>query len=220
MEDIKIEKYSPEHYSEVVRIFKEGHKGRVKNGIQFGLTSPKVQFLFFLALCLGFYSSLDRALLFLVITILLHIISVFDCFYTYVEYHLGTDMKDRELRFWTTKPNIFLVAKASGKVVGIVSYQIINPDTAEMNRLGVDNTFRGLKIGQKLVEECMKLARKDGYKVMYLETTSANISAIKLYKKLGYEFLRAKGFGPRSFGCSFFVNTFSGLHVSAFIKKL
>ena len=41
--------------------------------------------------------------------------------------HLDTDMKDPDLKFWTTPPNIFLVAKTnSGQVLGTISYRYNN----------------------------------------------------------------------------------------------
>ena len=128
-------------------------------------------------------------------------------------------MKDKELKFWTTEPNRFLVAKTSnGKVVGCVSYKQINKDTAEMNRLAVDSNFRGLKIGRKLVEKCMNEAKKEGHQVMYLDTSSAQIDAWKMYEKLGYSLLRKTDFGE-GYG-AFIANYFSGLCVYAYIKRL
>ena len=42
-------------------------------------------------------------------------------------------MKDPELKFWTTKPNVFLVAihDDTKKIVGIISYKEISPDTGK-----------------------------------------------------------------------------------------
>ena len=129
-------------------------------------------------------------------------------------------MKDKELEFWTTEPNRFLVAKtADGKVVGCVSNSQINLETAEMNRLSVDTEFRGLKIGQKLVEESMRLAKEDGNIVMYVTTSNTQVGAYKLYEKLGFTFLRRKGFGKFRVG-EFLIDNFSGLYVCAYIKRL
>ena len=46
-------------------------------------------------------------------------------------------MKDPELKFWTTKPNVFLVAihEETKKIVGIISYKEISPDTGKKNVL-------------------------------------------------------------------------------------
>ena len=131
---------------------------------------------------------------------------------------LASDMKDKELKFWTTKPNAFLVAKINGKVVGCISYKQINQDTVEMNRLAVDSNYRGLGIGRKLVEALNDTAKNEGYTTMYLETSDAQVDAWKMYEKMGFSFLRTMDFGD-GFG-AFFVNHFSGLCVFAYIQRL
>ena len=99
-------------------------------------------------------------------------------------------MKDQELKYWTTKPNAFLVAKMNGKVVGCISYKQINQDTVEMNRLAVDSNHRGLRIGRKLVEALNATAKNEGFTTMYLETSDAQVDAWKMYEKMGFSFLR------------------------------
>ena len=55
-------------------------------------------------------------------------------FFTFRHY-LSTDMKDPDLKFWTTKPNVFLIAvhKETKKVVGCISYREIDSDTGKDN---------------------------------------------------------------------------------------
>ena len=133
---------------------------------------------------------------------------------------LRSDMKDTELKFWTTKPNVFLVAKMDGKVVGCGSYKHMNPDTVEMCRLCVDANHRGLRIGRKLVEALNNTAKNQGYTTMYVETSNAQIDATKMYEKMGFAWLRPTGwFGPD--WLSFLVASyFSGLYSSAYIRRL
>ena len=98
-------------------------------------------------------------------------------------------MKDEALHFWTDKPNVFLVAKIRDRVVGCIAYKKIAEDTVEMNRTSVDKDFRGLKIGQKLVNELLNYAKSEGYRKMYLTTGNAMTAPIKLYEKLGFKFV-------------------------------
>ena len=98
-------------------------------------------------------------------------------------------MKDEALNFWTDKPNVFLVAKIRDQVVGCIAYKKIAEDTVEMYRASVDEDFRGLKIGEKLVNELLNYAKSDGYQKMYLITGCAQVPAIKLYQKLGFQFV-------------------------------
>ena len=211
-----IEKYSAEHYAEVNRIFSEGTKEQVNKGIQLGLRNQTIQGLLALAFTMGAFFSWFHAWIFLFWALVLQWVSVFACYYTYV--WNATDMQDKELKFWTTKPNRFLVAKVNGKVVGCGSYRQLNPDTVEMHRLSVDSNFRGLKIGRKLVEALMEAAKKDGYTCIYADTSNAQIDAWKMYEKMGFRFLRKSDFGP-GFG-AFLANNFSGLCVYVYLRRL
>ena len=85
-------------------------------------------------------------------------------------------------------------------------------------RLAVDTKFRGQKIGLKLVEELIKLAKLQGYTVMYLQTRNSFSHAQKLYEKLGFKFLRQRPFDPRTLGT--FCNYFSGLQCRCYILRL
>ena len=98
-------------------------------------------------------------------------------------------MKDEALHFWTHKPNVFLVAKIRHQVVGCIAYKKIAEDTVEMYTASVNEDFRGLKIGEKLVNELLNYAKSDGYQKMYLITGCAQLPAIKLYQKLGFQFV-------------------------------
>jgi ribosomal protein S18 acetylase RimI-like enzyme len=103
-------------------------------------------------------------------------------------FHLRTDMKDPELKYWTNPPNGFIVAtkKSTDEIIGCVSYQKISESTVELNRLSVQSDARGLGIGQKLVQAVIKDAKDQGYKNVYLETSDAQIGAWQLYEKLGF----------------------------------
>ena len=126
-------------------------------------------------------------------------------------------MKDTELKSWTTKPNVFLVAKTSkGKIVGCIAYKQNTEDTVEMFRASVDEEFRGLKIGQKLVRELEKVAKENGYKKMYLITGCAQIPAMKLYEKLGFQF-HANLDLPFN---NYLIDIITGIYLVAYIKDL
>ena len=100
-------------------------------------------------------------------------------------------MKDEELKFWTTPPNLFLVAETeSGNIAGCISYKQITPYTVEMNRLNVDVKYRKLGIGQKLLKTLIGTAKENGYDTVYLETWPRPAQA--LYEKMNFQFLHDK----------------------------
>ena len=129
---------------------------------------------------------------------------------------LDTDMKDEVLRFWTTKPNVFFVAKIREQVVGCIAYKKIAEDTVEMNRTSVDKDFRGLKIGQKLVNELLHYAKSEGHRKMYLTTGNPMTAPIKLYEKMGFRFVENLGM-PFD---NYLIDIITGIYQVAYIKEL
>ena len=100
-------------------------------------------------------------------------------------------MKDMELKYWTTQPNLFLVAETeSGRIVGCISYRQITPNTVEMHRLSVHSNYRKLGIGRKLLQTLINTAKENGYDTMYLETWPR--PAEILYEKMEFKFFREK----------------------------
>ncbi|MCU7249958.1 bifunctional helix-turn-helix transcriptional regulator/GNAT family N-acetyltransferase [Pseudomonas koreensis] len=81
------------------------------------------------------------------------------------------------------------IAEKDGKVIGSVFIVRHDETTAQLRMLYVDASARGLGIGNRLVEECLRFARQVGYKKMMLWTTSILTDARKLYQKAGFELI-------------------------------
>ncbi len=124
-------------------------------------------------------------------------------------------MADEDLKFWTSSPNVFFVAtNESDEAIGSIAYQEMNSNTVELNRLAVDSRMRGLRIGQKLINALQDTARDNGYENMYLDTSIAQMPAIKLYEKMNFKFLHC---------CKneyFLLDVITGLHCVAYMKTL
>ena len=88
---------------------------------------------------------------------------------------MTSDLKDKELVFWTKSPNKFFVAKSkeSGRILGCASFKEMTLAKVELCRVAVDKEFRGLKIGDNLLKFMIDLAKESGYDTMYLETSEA-----------------------------------------------
>jgi amino-acid N-acetyltransferase len=65
-----------------------------------------------------------------------------------------------------------LVARAGGRVVGCAALEIYG-DSALLRSVAVDETARGLGIGQRVVRACLDLAQERGVRSVYLLTTTA-----------------------------------------------
>ena len=79
------------------------------------------------------------------------------------------------------------IAEKDGEVVGSVFVIRHDQSTAKLRMLYVDASARGMGIGQRLVDECVRFARQVGYTRMLLWTVDILTDARKLYQKAGFE---------------------------------
>lgn len=79
-----------------------------------------------------------------------------------------------------------LVAIIDNKVVGMVAYHRLTDTCCEMKSLYVKPECRGMKLGEKLIQNIISNSVKAGYREMVLDTIKPLKSAIYLYKKFGF----------------------------------
>ncbi|HLD52023.1 MAG TPA: GNAT family N-acetyltransferase [Sediminibacterium sp.] len=90
-----------------------------------------------------------------------------------------------------------LLAYFNGVAVGSVALQQLPEEGAcEMKRLYVQPAFRKYKIGDALVAEIVKEAKRMGYSKMKLDTLERLQAAIHLYLKHGFEITTAYYHNP------------------------
>lgn len=99
--------------------------------------------------------------------------------------NLDDEMKDPAKKY-TSPEGELLVAVEGEDVLGMIAYHKHSDTRCEMKRLYVKPSCRGMKLGEKLIEELIAHARQAGYKEMVLDTIVPLQSAIHLYKKLGF----------------------------------
>lgn len=99
--------------------------------------------------------------------------------------NLDNELKDPAKKY-TSPEGELLVAVEGEDVLGMIAYHKHSDTRCEMKRLYVKPSCRGMKLGEKLIEELIAHARQAGYKEMVLDTIVPLQSAIHLYKKLGF----------------------------------
>ncbi len=60
------------------------------------------------------------------------------------------------------------------------------PETAKLRLPYVDPTARGMRLGRKVVAECVRFARSAGYSKITLWTQSILTAAHRIYQSLGF----------------------------------
>src|SRR6202171_6024739 len=81
---------------------------------------------------------------------------------------------------------LMLVATLRGDPIGCGALKFHDNEPAELKRMWVTDSARGLGIGRRLLSELEKHAAKQGALAVRLETNKTLVEAISLYRSAGY----------------------------------
>jgi DNA-binding MarR family transcriptional regulator/GNAT superfamily N-acetyltransferase len=91
------------------------------------------------------------------------------------------------------------IAEQDGAPIGSVFLVKESDEVARLRLLIVEPRGRGLGVGRRLVEECVRFARRVGYREITLWTHSILIAARRIYDSLGFQIVETEThdeFGP------------------------
>ena len=88
---------------------------------------------------------------------------------------------------YTPPAGRLIVATVDGEAAGCIASKPKLPATCEMKRLYVRDSFRGRRLGEKLVAALIEEARAAGYRRMVLDTSREGMeAAVALYSSFGF----------------------------------
>lgn len=82
------------------------------------------------------------------------------------------------------------IAERDGEVVGSVFISRASPEVAQLRLLYVDPSARGLGLGRRLVDECIRFSRAKGYKTLMLWTHDILVPAVRIYQAAGFKLIK------------------------------
>ncbi|KAF3690131.1 N-acetyltransferase 8 [Channa argus] len=189
-----IRQYRPSDRDAVFNLFRNGIQEHIRPCFYSAMTSP-LYLAVTLAMCVSGYllGSVLCAVLFPGIWVGLVYYCCHELYAGFVRKKLQTDMQDIP-RYYLSRPgHCFWVAEAEvdarAQIVGMVAVmakQSGKERQAELFRMIISPLCRRMGLGFRLGQTVVDFCKEQGFSKLVLETSSAQMAAVTLYKKLGF----------------------------------
>ena len=80
-----------------------------------------------------------------------------------------------------------LLVEVDGEIAETRSFRKIREDAGEIRRMYVKPKFRGIKLGNLMIENVISISEENGISKLFLDTSLFMSSAVSLYKKYGFK---------------------------------
>ena len=101
--------------------------------------------------------------------------------------NIDEELSNPAIKYAAPQGELLVALDDHEKVIGMVAYHKHSDERCEMKILYVSPECRGMKLGEKLVDEIIQHAKNAGFKEMVLDTIVPLQAAIHLYNKMGFE---------------------------------
>ena len=111
---------------------------------------------------------------------------------------------DELFQLFQTPNSVFFLIEREGEILGscgVFPTQGLPDGYAELVKFYVSSAIRGQGYGLQLFQQCEAWAKMQGYSHIYLESMNDFSSAVKLYEKIGFNWLDAPLGNTGHFGC-------------------
>lgn len=90
-------------------------------------------------------------------------------------------------KFYTKNNGAFEVLEFKRRIIGSYGIYKIDEETCELRKMYLHKDFQGMGLGNIMIENSFRIAKRLHYKKIILQTNSVLYKALKLYKKYGFE---------------------------------
>ena len=111
---------------------------------------------------------------------------------------------DNLFELFTKKASVYYIAEQLNEIVGgagIFPSSGLPAGVCELVKMYLRQEVRGIGLGKKLIEQCLKFAKSEGYTHVYLETMPELRKAVSVYEHFGFEYLKGPMGNTGHFGC-------------------
>lgn len=147
--------------------------------------------------------SVDGALVLPAVWIALIYYACYTIYASYVHLRLQTDMEDIPGNFLSRPDDCFWVAetKIDGRLQVIGTMAIKTKESsegrqAELFRMIISSNCRRMGLGARMVKVAIDFCKKRGISELVLETSSTQVAAMNLYRKLGFSIVSVHNRAP------------------------